>query len=383
MNEPSTATAQAGAPAIAPESNGHAASPGAYFARARQAFELAAANTGAAVERDFLIGGHGVRLRFAGQGWLPGFTAALEHRAAQLPGPPDVTICLWDDATTGAQMPEPPWSRDEYTPRGDIPRFNDERYRAAYQRDAGLLSLLDARAGLALIWTPKAARLPRYELTFPARSVLYWWLQARGLQLVHGGAVGTDQGGVLLVGKGGSGKSTTALACLHHGMRYAGDDYVLVTSEPRPTAHSVYSSGKLHADHIQRLPFLLPLVTNGEHLQNEKALLLLNEHYGARLAPDLPLSAIVLPRVTGQPATTFRRISGARAMTALAPSTLLQLPGAGSQDYENMGRLARRLPAYSLELGQDLDQLANVVQRLIADTVEEPAASKQTQAARR
>ena len=36
----------------------------------------------------------------------------------------------------------------------------------------------------------------------------------RNLQYVHAGAVGNKNGGILLVGKGGSGKSSTALACL-------------------------------------------------------------------------------------------------------------------------------------------------------------------------
>ena len=157
-------------------------------------------------------------------------------------------------------MPPPPWTADDYSPRGEISAYCDARYRTGYQVDAGLLSLLDVRRGLGLLWTANAARLPRYELTFPARSILYWWAHVRGLQMTHAAAVGDAAGGVLLVGKGGSGKSTTALACLEAGLSYAGDDYVLISEQPAPRAHSVYCSGKLHADHIGRLPAYVPLI---------------------------------------------------------------------------------------------------------------------------
>ncbi|MEP7356401.1 MAG: serine kinase, partial [Anaerolineales bacterium] len=340
--------------------------PAAFFEAAHRAFQSATAHSRSRQEH-FVIGGQSLRFHFAGDAWLPQFTAALAHRAAPPTARPHLTICVWDSASTGARMPAPPWSSADYSPRGEIAPYCHERYRAGYQLDAGLLSLLDVRRGLALLWTADAARLPRYELTFPARSILYWWAQVQALQMVHAGAVGHAGGGVLLVGKGGSGKSTTALACLQAGLDYAGDDYVLVDDQPTPRAHSLYCSGKLHAGHIGRLPVFLPLIHNHSHLTSEKALLYLNDAYAPQLVADLPLSAIVLPRVTGAARTSYRRVSTVQSLAALAPSTMRQLPGAGPADYAHFSRLARCLPAYTLDLGQDLAEIPAVVLRLIAE----------------
>jgi hypothetical protein len=316
---------------------------------------------------DFVIGGQAVQLCCAGDAWLPQFTAALAHRAAPPTAHPDLTINIWDDAATGVTMPPPPWSAADYAPRGEIAAYCDARFRAAYQIDAGLLSLLDLQRGLGLIWTADAARLPRYELTFPARAVLYWWAGAHDQQLVHAGAVGHQHGGVLLVGKGGSGKSTTALACLEAGLDYAGDDYVLAAADPTPRAYSVYGTGKLHADHLGRLPALAPLISNRAHLGPEKALLYLHERYAARLVADLPLTAIVHPRVAGGPPTSYRRVSTVQSLAGLAASTLRQLPHAGAADYDRLSRLARRLPGYALDLGTDIDAIPPVIEQLIAE----------------
>jgi hypothetical protein len=308
-----------------------------------------------------------VRLCFAGPAWLPHFTAALAHRAVPPASPPQLTICIWDDASTGATMPPPAWSPADYSPRGEITAFGDDNYPASYQVEAGLLSLLDARRGLGLVWTANAADLPRYELTFPARSILYWWAQRHGLQMVHAGAVGRAGRGVLLVGKGGSGKSTTALACLAAGFDYAGDDYVLVSDHPRPRAHSLYCSGKLHADHVERFPALLPLIHNRSHLESEKALFYLAAHYEKQIVADLPLNAIVLPRVTGARVTTYRRVSAVQSLAGLAPSTIRQLPGAGQADYQRLGRLARGLPAFVLDLGTVVETVPAAVLNLMAE----------------
>ena len=338
--------------------------PAAFFEAADRAFQAARAKAGEQ-QASFVIGGQTIQLCFAGPAWLPQFTAALAHRAAPPAQHPDLTICIWDDASTGAAMPPPPWSAGDYAPRGEIAAYCDARYRAGYQMEAGLLSLLDTQRGRGLLWTANAARLPRYELTFPARAIVYWWAQTQGMQMAHAGAVGHAGGGVLLVGKGGSGKSTTALACLQAGLDYAGDDYVLVDDKPAPRAHSVYGTGKLHADHIGRLPAYEPLISNGDHLGAEKALLYLHERYAGRLAADLPLSAIVLPRVTGAARTCYRPLATVPALAGLAASTLRQLPGAGAADHQRLSRLARRLPGYTLELGTDLDEIPAVVRRLI------------------
>ena len=74
--------------------------------------------------------------------------------------------------------------------------------------------------------------------------------------MVHAAAVGDESGGVLLVGRGGSGKSTTALSCLGTQVGYLADDYCLVEMVEGPRVHSLYTSGKANRGSIARLPRL-------------------------------------------------------------------------------------------------------------------------------
>jgi hypothetical protein len=338
----------------------------AYFERARETFE-AATRAAPALERRLRIAGRAVRLRFAGPALLHELGPGLEHLACDAPptADPDLTVLVWDSASTGTRMPPPPWTPEDHLAHGLIRGFTDERFATVFQPHAGTLSMLDARARTALFWTRDAGDIPWYERASPFRAIIQFWAFGRGVHLVHGAAVGTARGGALIVGAGGSGKSTAALAALAHGLLYAGDDVTLVDLGPPPVVHGLYRSAKLHPPDLARFPDLRPLVRNADALEREKALLLLDGPARARIVPELALRAVLVPRVSCRPETRIRPCTPGRAHLALAPSTLLQVPGARPESLVALGRLARELPCFVLESGSDLPGLARAIERLL------------------
>jgi hypothetical protein len=53
------------------------------------------------------------------------------------------------------------------------------------------------------------------------------------------------------------------------------------------------------------------------------------------------------------------------ALAALAPSTLLGLPGSDGSAFPVMADLVRRVPCFQLELGSDLPGIAPAVRRAL------------------
>lgn len=340
--------------------------PSPFFEAVCQAFQLAEEARQGPVDRFYAIGGHTVRLRFAGPALLPFITPALKHLATKPFSTPSLTVCLWDSASTGTTMPPPPWSTDDYIIRGEVRGYNDGRILAALNIDAGVLSILDTRLDLAVLWTRDARQIPYYETAAPLRAILHWWMRKYGCQLVHGGAVGTSEGCALVAGKGGCGKSTTALACLGSGLFYLGDDYVLLSEEPAPFVYSLYNSAKVAARDVGRFPYLLSAVSNSDKLETEKAVIFLHSHYPEKLATGLPLRAILLPRVTGLPETRLKKASPGASLRALAPSTIFQLPGASKKDFQSITALVRQVPSYILELGCDICRIPDAIIGLLS-----------------
>jgi hypothetical protein len=327
-----------------------------FAADAHASFERAAARAGL-VEETLAIAGARVRVRLAG-GSLAGWALpALAHRRTLAPGAPaDLAVDVFDSRSTGVAMARPPWPESAYTPQSEIAGVEGERFVIAFNVGTGTLDLLDHERSRALHWIADAARHPAWDVSSPFRLILHWWLRERGVQLMHAGAVGDGGGGVLLVGKGGAGKSTLALAALASGMHFAGDDYLLARLEPRPEAANLYRSAKLDLAHLRRgLGSLEPLVHSfTDPPAGGKAILMLAGETGRLIAETLPLRAVVIPRVApGEPAGA-RAASAAEALAALLPSNARQLTALRRGDLDRIAALARALPAVVLTMNADL-----------------------------
>jgi hypothetical protein len=344
------------------------AAPLQFFNTVYNLFETAEAACGGPVDRFYQIGGFNVRLRFAGPALIPYITPALAHLESAPRPQPDLTICLWDSDSTKTPMIPPPWSGEDYRERGEIRGFNTDRFRTVFMHGLNGLNLIDHAQNQAIYWVKTTSQIPYWEKGAPLRAIFHLWMGQQGVQLTHAAAIGIPSGGVLMVGKGGSGKSTTALACLNSKeLFYASDDYCLVSCHATPTVFSLYSTGKKNSDDLQRLPFLAPLISNPNQLTTEKALYFLHDHFPEKLLPSFPIKAVLIPRITGQSTTNLTKASAAAGLAALAPSTIFQLAGAGPMAFQTMTKIAKQVPCYYLDLGSDPDHLPAVILKLLWD----------------
>jgi hypothetical protein len=312
------------------------------------------------VTEEIALAGAPVRLEFANTRMFdrlaPGFAHLVEPAAA----PPELTIRIWDSA--GA-IAEPPLPDVPPGPRGRIYYSEDGSVRVAYQPGLNLFSVLDRARGLGWFWCSAAEALPYWESSAPFRQLLHWWLPSRNMLLVHGAAVGRADGGVLLVGRGGSGKSTSALACLESDLLYAADDYCAL-DDRAPAVHSLYCSGKLEPAHAARLHHLPEPTIDGDGSEDEKAVFFVQDRYPDRVCRSFPLRAVLAPKIAGDE-TRMVPLAGAVALRALAPSTLLQLHPADPEAFARMARLVNSVAAYSFELGPEIAAIPSAIERLL------------------
>ena len=106
----------------------------------------------------------------------------------------------------------------------------------------------------------------------------------------------------------------------------------------RPTAHMLYATAKLTEPSLDLLPHLRALA-DGPGTDDEKAVL---QIAGATRAA--PIVAIIMPRLGDGRESAWEPASSAQALTALAPTTLFQLPGAGREAFRRLAALAGQGP---------------------------------------
>ena len=316
--------------------------------------------------RDDVLSIAGVRIRFS----FAGDAVRERLRPALMSANPtadaDMTIRVWDGASAGLPIAALPWRPEDVGPRGAVAVATSDTVRTAFTVGSSALSMLDLERGLGLFRARDAEALPWYERAAPFRTLLHWALESRGCRFVHAAAVGTAHGGALLAGRGGSGKSTTAMLCVERGFDYAGDDYVGIRMDDEPHAHTIFTSAKLSASSIDWLPFLRPAIRVAP-TGDEKGVAILGELLPHQIASTFPLRAVIVPQVVGG-TSRLRRISGGAALRALAPTTLFQLPGSGEVAFAHLAEVVRRLPAWSLELGDDRAEIPNLVARAIEES---------------
>ncbi len=336
-----------------------------FYRHVDETFQRAVSKLGGTHDFDFSIAGHIVRLSFAGTATVAALTRALAHLRVHGVTTAEITIQIWEVQESGIAPPPPIWGTDAYAQRGEVRGFNDARYATVFHPDGRVLFVYDAveRRGTVVVFD--TADLPAYERAAPLRPILTQALALYGTQYAHAGAVGFPDGGVLLAGKSGAGKSTTSLACLNSDLLFAGDDYCALQVDKQPIAHSLYNSAKGTSQTVAHLPFLEPYIQFWDTEGSAKAIWYLYEHLPHKMISQFPLCAILLPRVTRQVSTHLISAPPHAALVALAPSTIQQLPNADAQVLRRLAVIARHLPCYYLDVGTDMAQIPQTIENFL------------------
>jgi len=333
--------------------------PREFFDAARDIF-LSQARRGPVRRREYEIAGLACRLEIAGEGLPAQLSRALAHLAQPKASRVGLTIQAWD-----GPMISPPWSEDDYGPRGEVSGFNTERFSTVFDHGTGSLNMLDRERGSALFWTRDAVTLPSYESAAPLRTILGWWMEQENRILIHGGAIAAERGAVLLAGPGGSGKSTTALLCLQAGWKYLADDYCVVEPGNPPRVSSLYSTAKVARRWLLHMPNLEKLSKATSEMHADKHLLFLNELCPDDLIHSATCHVLLLPSISEQDQTTVETATEGEALRALAPSTIFQSSASGQSTFRRLSELVQQLPIRRLNLGRELDQIVPQVDRCL------------------
>jgi hypothetical protein len=337
----------------------------AFYDATMRRCQTAEARTGRVV-RHIELAGTRIALLFAGERLVPVLFPALAHLEVEADRDADVSFHVWDTESTGVDVPPPPCRRECFTDRGDIWSFGSRRIRSAFHWIEFSLNLLDLERREGVFWVRSSEQVPYWTKASPLRTLLHWWMEANGAQMLHAAAVGTDEGALLVTGKGGVGKSTTALTCLTAGMAYIADDYVVVRLEPEPTVFSVYSTAKLDRPQLDRFPQLAPHAANLTGA-DDKVVVHLEPAFARQLRRSLPLLCVASPTFAGVPETFFASAPPGRLQRAAAFTTMSQLPHAGRTTHEFIERMVAALPGVELHLGTNLGAIPWAIQECLRD----------------
>jgi hypothetical protein len=340
--------------------------PAAYFESTWAAF---ASVSGEPWQTTHRVGGRTVRIEGKGSALASALLPALAHlacntSAADATPTPDLVVRTWDLSSGRIGPPPLDAAPGDQLVHDRVAALSDERFVVIWERHFDAITLVDRATGRAVYFTGDAAVLPYYETAAPLRALWHAWFSHQGLLPLHGACVGRDGAALLLTAPGGNGKSTTALLALQAGFDYLADDWCLL--KPRaPAAHRLFGTAKLRPDNLHRFPGLADRIHNHDKLDEEKATFFLQRDFAPQLRSSARLHAIVVPRVTGRPETTFAPAGAALAWHALMGVTVRGIAGSGREAFALLGEVARCAPVFRLDLGTDLAGIPPVLEALL------------------
>ena len=340
------------------------------FDAASAAFDIAFGHQGKTLH--YLLGGRPVRVRIAGPALAEEVDLPLSHLRGGSDMRPEMTIDLWSEEETGvaAILGAP---LEEIRPFGHFTISDDRRYLGE-QRPSGAI-WYDRECNRVIGSAIGLARRALDERARPFHRMFCLWLSDHGIQFVHSGLIGRRGAdglmrGVLFVGLGGSGKTTSSISCFRAGLSYLGDDAVgLEQTDSGFVGHSLYGSCLVNVDHIRRFPDLESRSLPPRNDFEQKAVVYLTPIDPERMVARVPIAAVVLPKIINQPDTIFRPASKGQALLSMAPSSIMSLPIVNYDAMERVAGLIDSVPSYWLELGRDVSAIPGAVNALF-DTLE-------------
>lgn len=230
-------------------------------------------------------------------------------------------------------------------------------------RESDTFSFLNTERKRALFLFDEIGNLPYFEAGSPLKKILQWWFDSSDTTMLHSASVCRNGKAILIAGRGGKGKTSTALACMTNGMDYLGDDYIVVEGNNEFSVSSVYNSAKLTSESYKRFPELREVTYNPDFKRGEKGIVFLRSFSVSTAA----LMGIVLPEISTDEGSSFIRVSSAEGFRALAPSTIFQHIGRRRNISEFTARLTKNLPCYKLKAGRDPELISNTVKNILKE----------------
>ncbi len=288
------------------------------------------------------------------------FGKSLEHIQVPLAVPADFRIncmVLEEDIQL-------PFQKEDYQRQGLLEGYNDTNFFTAFQHGADTYSFYDQAKNLGHYLVRDASLLPFWELSAPFRNIIHWWTKETDYQVIHAAHLDFDGVGILLSGKGGSGKSSTTLGSVLQGKKTLGEDYILVDTK-NAFGYSLYRTGKLGHEAMKRFPELDHSLETVGQINEDKMAFFLDDQIEDSMLTYGKLKYHFIPSINFSSSTQIESTASAEGFKQMAPSTIFQLPRLQESNFRKCGNLCKSLETYRILLGNEPKEINDAIEEFV------------------
>ncbi len=261
-----------------------------------------------------------------------------------------------------------PFQKEDYGAQGLLDRYNDEYHFSTFHHGVNSYSFYNRKSKHGYYLVRNSADIPVWEASSPFRNIFHWWSGDTEYQLIHGAYLSIYGIGIILSGKGGSGKSSTTIGGILNGHKTLGEDYLLINPYLNEV-YSLYCTAKLDHNAINRFPELEVFI-DARNTNEEKTLLYIEEIRKGAIKIFGKVNFHLLPQVNNGTHTSINTTSSSNSFRSLSPSTIFQLPRLEELSFKKCSKFCRTIPAYEISLGTDPEEINNVLDEFIKNQLQ-------------
>lgn len=297
------------------------------------------------------LGGRIARLTTYSNNLRDVFFPSLMHLKIQDSEQADMQLYYVSDQDLEYPLLAPNWGNVEFNAQGYAAELDQEDIGVYFQPWLRQIFLYSYTDKIGIYWVKDVEEIPWWEPTFSFRAIFHMWTRDTYLQLMHAGAIASnDRKAFLFPAQSGSGKSTTTCTLFEEGYHYLGDDYILVDTD-RNIVYKLYGTTKMEWDNLEsRFPHLLSATINSQVRPNQKGILYLGAQNSSIISNTI--HAVIVP-ILGSSDSGFSRSTVPNSIMAVAPTTLHHLPHHRNESYKKIKKLLSKTPNFIWRLPKD------------------------------
>lgn len=272
---------------------------------------------------------------------------------------PSLVVYCFDAQSIGS-LPSPPWKYSELDHFGNFNSNGSNYYLHVDVENSGLIAM-DVASGWGIFYMNESARMPSWHIYSPLKELIHLWCLSRNMLLLHAGSVIDRFGNAsLLLGKGGTGKSTMTMQALALGLKSCGDDYVVVDVN-KMQLYALYRTLKWKDNSaVVRPDYLNEFHSVWDQRAQKSVFYAPHTDEKVTGCADL-VSLLVLQRGEG---IRVSKLSFCEAITGVAFSSIAQSPAAASRFMTLVRQLLQQIAAWHYCIGFGAQDLIDAIEKV-------------------